>query len=155
MKGYIKDILFQWEASDFVSIGYSYKPITPDIEPFIQNKTLNIPFKSRDVLDNFQKNQIFVGIIGVKHHKKQEANKLFQSFNEAGIRGVLFSKEGVLETKSFAKDLGLDCEWNSWLSLSENPCEDAKLVNEDGHLILPYGIDGIKKHIREVDTVPL
>lgn len=61
----------------------------------------------------------------------------------------------MLETKSFAKDLGLDAEWNSWLSLSDNPQEDAKLVNEDGHLILPYGIEGIKKHINEVDTVPL
>lgn len=96
-----------------------------------------------------------MGIIGIKHHKKQEANKLFQSLEEAGIRGVLFSKEGVLETKSFAKELGIDSEWNAWISLSENPSDFTKLYNEDGHLILPYGIEGIKKHISEVDKIPL
>lgn len=84
-----------------------------------------------------------------------EANKLFQSLDKAGIRGVLFSKEGVLETKSLAKELGIDSEWNAWISLSNNPSNFTKLYNEDGHLILPYGIEGIKKHIEEVDTVPL
>jgi len=39
--------------------------------------------------------------------------------------------------------------------LAENPNDFTKLYNQDGHLILPYGIDGIKKHIKEVDTVPL
>lgn len=33
--------------------------------------------KQKETLDTFQKNQIFLGIIGIKHHKKQEANKLF------------------------------------------------------------------------------
>lgn len=31
VKNYIKDILFQWQASDFVAIGFSYKPVTPDL----------------------------------------------------------------------------------------------------------------------------
>lgn len=61
----------------------------------------------------------------------------------------------MLETKSFAKDLGIDSEWNAWISLAESPSEFTKLVNEDGHLILPYGIEGIKKHIRDVDKIPL
>lgn len=72
---------------------------------------------------------------------------MFESLDEAGIRGVLFSKEGVLETKSLAKELGIDSEWNAWISLSENPSEFTKLYNMDGHLILPVGIQGIKKHI--------
>ncbi len=33
--------------------------------------------KNREIFESFQKNQIFMGIIGIKHHKKQEANKLF------------------------------------------------------------------------------
>jgi hypothetical protein len=28
---HIKDILFQWQASDFVAIAFAYKPVTPDI----------------------------------------------------------------------------------------------------------------------------
>jgi hypothetical protein len=91
----------------------------------------------------------------VKHHKKQEANKMFRSLNDAGIRGVLFSKEGVLETKSLAKELGIDNDWNAWISLAENPSDFTKLVNMDGHLVLPYGIEGIRKHIENVDKIPL
>ena len=101
------------------------------------------------------KNQIFLGMIGVKHHKKAEANNMFRALEDAGIRGVLFSKEGVLETKSLAKELGIDCDWNAWISLSENPSDFTKLYNEDGHLILPYGITGIRKHLKDVDTIPL
>lgn len=67
--------------------------------------------------------------------------------DDAGIRGVLFSREGVLETKSLAKELGIDSDWNAWISLSENPSEFTKLYNSDGHLILPVGIQAIKKHI--------
>lgn len=74
---------------------------------------------------------------------------------EAGIRGVLFSKEGVLETKSLAKELGIDSDWNTWISLAENPSDFTKLYNEDGHLILPFGIEGIKKHIQDIDKIPL
>jgi magnesium-transporting ATPase (P-type) len=106
-------------------------------------------------LEQFQKNQIFLGIIGITNHKKPEANKVFQSLDEAGIKGVIFSKEGVLETKSLAKELGIDSDWNAWISLAENPSELTKLINEDGHLILPYGIEGIRKHLKEVDNIPL
>lgn len=31
IKNHIKDILFQWQATDFVTIGFSYKPITPEL----------------------------------------------------------------------------------------------------------------------------
>ena len=37
------------------------------------------------------------------------------------LEANLFSKEGVLETKSLAYELGLDNDWNSWISLSNNP----------------------------------
>ncbi|CDW88835.1 transmembrane protein [Stylonychia lemnae] len=155
VESFIKDILFQWQASDFVTIGFSYKPIIPDIQDILVSRSTEKRSKSRDVLESFQNNQIFLGIIGIKHHQKQEANELFQSLDDAGIRGVLFSKEEVLETKSLAKELGIDSEWNAWISLAENPSDFTKLYNQDGHLILPYGIEGIKKHIEEVDTIPL
>jgi hypothetical protein len=34
---HIKDILFQWQAQDFVAIAFAYKPVTPDIQEWIQN----------------------------------------------------------------------------------------------------------------------
>lgn len=31
----IQDILFQWQANDFKSVGFSYKPVTPDLQQLI------------------------------------------------------------------------------------------------------------------------
>ena len=31
VQNHIRDILFQWQANDFVAIGFSYKPVTPDL----------------------------------------------------------------------------------------------------------------------------
>ena len=78
---------------------------------------------------------------------------MLSCFNEGGIRGVLFSKEGLLRAKAVAQDLGIETGWNSWISLEDNPEE--KIENGDGNMVLPFGIEEIKKHIRDYDTVPL
>lgn len=62
---------------------------------------------------------------------------MFRSLEEAGIRGVLFSKEGVVETKSLAKELGIDSDWNAWISLAEMHEGEENMVNMDGHEVLP------------------
>jgi hypothetical protein len=68
---------------------------------------------------------------------------------------VLFSKEGVLETKSLAYELGMDNDWNSWISLSDNPSQLTKRINQDGNNVLPCGIQKVKDHLREIDQIPL
>lgn len=68
---------------------------------------------------------------------------------------MLFSKEGVFETKQLAHELGLNCEWNSWISLSDKPSEYTKRVNRNGLQILPCGIKDIKEHLKEIDNIPL
>lgn len=73
----------------------------------------------------------------------------------AGIRPVLFSKEGVLETKSLAYELGLDNDWNSWISLSDNPSQLTQRINLDGNKVLPCGIEKIQEHLRFIDKIPL
>ena len=35
VQSHIRDILFQWQANDFVAIGFSYKPVTPDLQKLI------------------------------------------------------------------------------------------------------------------------
>ena len=80
---------------------------------------------------------------------------MFRSLDEAGIRGVLFSKEGVVETKSLAKELGIDSDWNAWISLAEKNEGEENMVNMDGNVVLPQGIEGIKEHISLVDKIPL
>jgi len=72
-----------------------------------------------------------------------------------GIRAVLFSKEGVLETKSLAQELGIDTDWNAWISLADDPSQLTMRINNDGNQVLPCGIEKIKEHIKEVDTIPL
>ena len=54
---------------------------------------------------------------------------MFRSLEEAGIRGVLFSKEGVVETKSLARELGIDSDWNAWISLAEMHEGEENMVN--------------------------
>ena len=100
-----------------------------------------------------QRDQIFLGIVAIKHHAKSEVNQLIEKLTQAGIRGVLFSKEDILMSKAVAQDLGIDTGWNSWISLDDNPSE--KITNWDGNMVLPFGINELKRHLKEVDTVPL
>ena len=37
----IKDLCMQWEADDFDSIGFSYKPVTPDLTEEIKSCQMN------------------------------------------------------------------------------------------------------------------
>jgi len=73
----------------------------------------------------------------------------------AGIRPVLFSKEGLLETKSLAYELGIENDWNSWISLSEEPSRWTQRINQDGNKVLPCGIEKVKEHIEKTDKIPL
>lgn len=68
------------------------------------NGNLNSAFieQKKKKLREIQKDQIFLGFVALKHHAKQEVNKLLSCFNEAGIRGVFFSKEGLLRAKAVA-----------------------------------------------------
>lgn len=56
-------------------------------------------------------------------------------------------------SKAVAQDLGIDTGWNSWISLDDNPSE--KITNWDGKMVLPFGINELKRHLKDVDTVPL
>jgi len=91
--------------------------------------------------------------VALKHHAKKEVNRIINCFSRAGIRGVLFSKEDILKSKAIAQDLGMDTGWNSWVSLEDDPEE--KITNMDGNLVLPFGIEAVKRHIEKIDTIPL
>ena len=94
-------------------------------------------------------------MIAIKHHRKLDAKDQIAEMGAAGIRPVIFNKEGVLETKSLAYELGLDNDWNSWISLSENPSELTKRINMNGNNVLPCGIEKVKDHLRDIDKIPL
>lgn len=60
-----------------------------------------------------------------------------------------------METKNLGAEIGFNTDWNSCISLAEEPNVYTKLINIEGNLILPYGIPGIRKHLKEVDEIPL
>lgn len=96
-------------------------------------------------------------MVGVKEHCRREINEVFKGMGEegAGIRCVIFCKEGPMETKNLGAEIGLNTDWNSCISLADEANDYTKLINIDGNLILPYGVKGIRKHLKEIDEIPL
>lgn len=73
---------------------------------------------------------------------------------EAGIRGVLFDHKNILKAQAVAKDLGIDSDWNNWISLDDSA--DEHVVGRLGQEVLPFGLAKIKKHLEDnVDDIPL
>ena len=109
--------------------------------------------ENKEKLRESQRDQVFLGIIALKHHAREEINNIIGCLKKAGIRGVLFSKEDILRSKAVAQDLGIDTGWNSWISLDDNPEE--KITNWDGNQVLPFGIHEVRRHIENIDPIPL
>ena len=55
--------------------------------------------------------------MGLKNHKRADAKEQVRKVEEAGMRSVVFSREGLPETLSLGKDLGMETDWNSCISL--------------------------------------
>ena len=74
---------------------------------------------NKKLAQSLTSNHIFLGLLGLKNHKRTDAKEQVQKMEKAGIRSVLFSKEGVLETKALGRDLGMDTDWNACITLKE------------------------------------
>ena len=155
LKTEIKQLVAQWETENFDSIGFSYKPVTADFADEIQRQKKAKDIFDKDLASKFIKNQIFLGCIAIKHHKKLEAKEQINELDRAGIRAVIFSKEAVLETKCFGYELGIDNDWNSWISLRDDPSKLTQRINQDEKVILPCGIEKVKDHLKNTDQIPL
>lgn len=59
----------------------------------------------------------------------------------------------MVKTKTVGADLGLDTDgFNTWISLKG---DDLGIINVDGNEVLPSGIESIKKHLADIDKIPL
>jgi len=93
-------------------------------------------------------------MVGFKHHKRRDAKKVCKQLEDAGIRPVYLSKEDMLNTKTVGADLGMDTDlFNAWISLKYD--DFGSRINRDGNEVLPSGIDNIRKHLADVDKIPL
>ena len=107
-------------------------------------------------------NQIFLGVLGSSIIPRKEIEKLLEVFDEAGVRFVYFSPRNMRRTKELATQIGIDVAWNCAISL-----RDLDEGEEDPHRMvsayadwsvnakLPNGIKNVRKHLEEVDNVPL
>lgn len=63
------------------------------------------------------------------------------------------SRENSVRTKAVGSLLGLETDWNCLISLA--PTHHGGVKNVVGNVVIPSGIEDIRRHIKEVDNVPL
>ncbi len=105
--------------------------------------------------------QTLLGMAAVRYLPRDSVPQLIEELMDASIRFVYFSRVNEQRTKLFADKLGLETDWNCCISLQEHviqPGPSSEIApTSPGSAIekLPHGIEKIKRHIREVDNVPL
>lgn len=108
------------------------------------------------------KNQVFLGVLGSLVVPRGEIRKLLSTFSDAGVRFVYFSPRNMRRQKELAVQMGIDVAWNAAISLRplESGAEDphrmvSTYADWDVNAKLPHGVDDVRKHLQEVDNVPL
>jgi len=108
------------------------------------------------------KQQIFLGLLGSSVRPRKEIQPFIQSCNDAGVRFVYFSPRNMRRTKELASQMGLDVAWNCCISLRplEKGADDtfrmtSNYADWDVNAKLPHGVEDVKRHLEEVDNVPL
>ena len=119
-----------------------------------------VPLSSDDW--SLVENQIFLGLLGSSILSRNEIAPTITVCTDAGVRFVYFSPRNMKRTKELAAQMGIDVAWNCAISL--RPLDEGE---EDIHRMdstyadwvtnarLPNGIENVKRHLEEVDNVPL
>lgn len=108
------------------------------------------------------RNQVFLGILGSLLVPRREIQTLLRVLNDAGVRFTYFSPRNMRRQKELASQMGIDVAWNCAISLRplESGEEDeyrmvSNYADWDVNARLPHGITDVRKHLEEVDNVPL
>jgi len=112
---------------------------------------------------SLMRNQIFLGLLGSSVSPKKEIGPFIEVCTDAGIRFVYFSPRNMRRTKELASQMGIDVAWNCAISL--RPLDEGEEIDAhrmtsnyadwDVNARLPHGIENVKRHLEEVDNVPL
>jgi magnesium-transporting ATPase (P-type) len=148
----------------------------PDLQRIPLQKSDTVPVTRREsvistrgaskINDMFtlQQDQVFLGMIASSIQPKREVSQIVEDLNDAGIRFVYFSPRHMRRSKSFVEKMGINLDWNSAISLRtidegmrDNPAFKFDFKGHDFYTNarLPYGTKQIRKHLEEVDDVPL
>jgi hypothetical protein len=88
---------------------------------------------------------------------------LMEDLTRAGVRFVYFSPRNMRRSKPVAEKIGIQFDWNCAISLrdldSVNEHDPHRYISQyadwDVHARMPHGVESIKKHLQEVDNVPI
>ena len=163
-----------WMLSDLDVQAFSYAPL-----PYTADQKIGLGSKGTGIylLDNaagsnphipshdywgLVKHQIFLGLLGSSVGPRKEIEPFIHSCNDAGVRFVYFSPRNMRRTKELASQMGLDVAWNCCISLRslEKGADDtfrmtSNYADWDVNAKLPHGVEDVKRHLEEVDNVPL
>jgi hypothetical protein len=167
-----------WKLADLDVAAFSYSPVPQNLEKRLQEGTLKSPvylldhstprspalLKDKSVSAEWSliRNQIFLGMLGSLVVPRREIQSLLDTLNEAGVRFVYFSPRNMRRQKELASQMGIDVAWNCAISL--RPLESGE---SDPHRMvsnyadwtvnakLPHGVEDVRKHLEDVDNVPL
>lgn len=114
------------------------------------------------MLWQIQDDQIFLGMVATGIQPKKSIPDFIEDLDACGIRFVYFSPRNMRRSKLLAEKMGIETDWNCAISLrpleSDGPDPHRMTSNYsdwDVKARLPHGIDAIKRHLEEVDNVPL
>nr|CCA15816.1 conserved hypothetical protein [Albugo laibachii Nc14] len=114
------------------------------------------------LLWDIQEDQIFLGMIASGVQPKACIPDFVEDLTASGIRFVYFSPRNMRRSKLLAEKMGIETDWNCAISLrsldSDGPDPHRMTSNYsdwDVKARLPHGVKAIKKHLKEVDNVPL
>ncbi|GLE02340.1 hypothetical protein PINS_up011178 [Pythium insidiosum] len=114
------------------------------------------------LLWQIQDDQIFLGMVASGVQPQASTPDVIEDLTASGIRFVYFSPRNMRRSKLLAEKMGIETDWNCAISLrpleSDGPDPHRMTSNYsdwDVKARLPHGVDAIKRHIRDVDNVPL
>ena len=174
-----------WTLSDLDVAAFSYTPVPNTLEERIggasrlKDKSSSYSEARSYLVDNrwsselnasgkwvgdwsMVKGQIFLGLLGSAVIPSKEIEPILEACTDAGVRFVYFSPRNMRRTKELASQMGIDVAWNCAISLrpliegQEDPHRmTSTYADWDVNAKLPHGVKDVKKHLEEVDNVPL
>lgn len=134
-----------------------------------ENRISCLDIHDEDTIRKLQRGQVFLGLVSSRCPPKVGMFDLVDSLNSSSIRFVLFSSSNKKKSVGLAAKLGLDTDWNFYITLKdpaprigsvESVSSTVLSPTSSKHKVaniskLPIGISSIRSHLEEVDNVPL
>uniref|UniRef100_A0A7S2S564 Cation-transporting P-type ATPase C-terminal domain-containing protein n=1 Tax=Mucochytrium quahogii TaxID=96639 RepID=A0A7S2S564_9STRA len=129
-------------------------------DPSPQEPRSNGTTPASEALRSLLPSQIFTGMVGSREQPRNSLVGLIEDLDGAGVRFVYFSPRSPRRSLVIADKMGLATDWNTAISLRSPHAEPTSKREQfrtvwDEKAKLPHGIEEIRKHIEEVDDVPL